>query len=86
MAVGRSQRRGYLGEEEGRGDVHKELINNGQERVHAEGTGVGALMGKLLLLVKYEPENRLWEKTKAQPFFLEGGWGRQKIVHIEMNT
>lgn len=49
--------------------------------------GDSALMGKLLLLLMYEPENRLWEKTKPQPFFW-GVWGggRQKIVHIEMNT
>lgn len=37
--------------------------------------GVSALLGKLLLLLKYEPE-----KTKPQPFFLGGGGHRKLCI------
>lgn len=44
--------------------------------------GDSALMGKLLLLLMYEPENRLWEKTKPQPFFFGGGGGTDRKLSI----
>lgn len=63
---------GTRGEERERGDVHKELINNGRERVHAEGTYDGRFRshGEPSASAegtqfKYEPENQLGEKTKS---------------------